>query len=1783
MRVLLFVSRILLLLLLLHLLLLLLLLLFAVRCQCQTTATDPDHHHHHHHLTHALTTHAKVYNNVFDLCSVCVLQARSSTHTPALIPRVKVHPRVSDVCPPIPVLQARNLRAETVDAVLERRKTTSFKLQLAAPRLVLPRDLSDPETAVLIVDMGAIHLLSVVQPPPFGENIAIDPSTDTEPDVAGEPNTDEPSRLYDRVALHVTAIQVLIVPSVAAWRELEALADRSWFLVYQLSLELELLHCILPRGTHEYTDVIVLGSLSEANADSLHLRLSLEQLHTIAAVLATLEERGPANHVVVGLEDAQHAPPREGPEKLPGSLRARAHFAVRDVSLLLSGLEGRELVELRASGIELKAHSQPSDRTVSFGLGSLRVEDRMWDTGTRCSRLIDSTVTSVRLRGETPKEARLDGGPLVYIQYLASAADVPDELHVRFNHVHVEWNPRTVTALLAFARLPAGDATSAIRRTARPGATAAEPLAADSGSRQGKRSASGLGGGLRVLAQLEALSVSLNLEESGRQLALLAMRELVTEVCFQADGAISVSGQLGNLTAKDTYTSDQAPYEMLGLREDEESLLTFAYERPAEDSRAQARASTLCDSSLRIRMSSVRVSYWHPAIMRTVNYLQEGVLGALVSATASTVAHVARSVLSDGVEEASSISLDIEVGSPLFLLPVAAASPDGIRVDLGCVVIRNVLERGGDVEPDALLDRISVSVSQMQLCALLPDFRDASSDRETSIIEDVGLEVSIERGVGLSFNRALSVAAAGTKLVCTCSKMQYLFLMEVFSLNLAGGAEVADHEPLDTSLEKLDNAEAAAAPCDSSMVRWRLLLTMGHVELSLHDADGPLVLASLDQLGVGMTRSSGGYAEYNLGCDALVLQDTRVSIAARPLADLVWSDRDRTPLKASSKQLNVVYAVEPGPSRTLVVSLYGTRVNVVPEAFAAAASFFTSPSTHGLSSPLGGEISRIENLGQLASLQQTLNGHRKTIVLLSLEETELFLPRDPRRSDTDGFAVRGAVCIKIRFAEYETRLEVKALQLQLLVRRLESTRGTTILSPTDISVTGVHANGDVARTQFKLIASQPIDLFLSFSDIFLASDIVSSLSGTTGSPGTTIMEPAGEQPSLYFTGHFSVAADVESVRFVAINDWGGRAIPLASVAMKSMTAVCSGTNDHLVFLCCAHTEILVHNPKVLGWEPLLEPWCFRFHGDVHPLAEPPLYELQMEADDVCNVNFSVPLCKLVASTVVTLTEASSGLAQSSPDEQPFLAFEIMNDSGLVLFYGRDAPETKLLPGESHAFNLWPDVDRSSLCSVLGPPSFLLKIALDLWPCVLEVPIGRTRKRMLELEARSDSGTPLYKMLACEVTLSADRKQLRLLSTTILHNATEVLLAVRVWHANQETESVHPLAPGSMLPLPIRPDQCEYRITLRPMDGNYVWSAKYLIPGDTGPAAVPTATTLPLECEAVPPDGTAWHFLVHRSGRRRGECQIRIHAPLVLRNLLALPLQFELRGQGGFDAGLLGSGEVRCVHAFAPLVAVSLRAAVEGYAPSDRVLVAAPAGTAAGVLCEELQLFDGQRNPLPLQVLYERLQHGCVHSLSLIAPCWVLNRTGLPISLRGSGARHGFCGDEPAVVVETVSENQRRSTIFNNFTADGLYSTDSHGPFSDEGMSMCTIPARICLDSRSSFVALECVCCCCLWWLLYGSVYSQISSWPCSSCLIITHCFLSTYAAHRCTGLESVWLRVNPLDSAWQRLADGHGGSPIVSCPRMQLVGTPASRVSGCPLVWSGSTQRGSALRTGTAE
>ena len=75
----------------------------------------------------------------------------------------------------------------------------------------------------------------------------------------------------------------------------------------------------------------------------------------------------------------------------------------------------------------------------------------------------------------------------------------------------------------------------------------------------------------------------------------------------------------------------------------------------------------------------------------------------------------------------------------------------------------------------------------------------------------------------------------------------------------------------------------------------------------------------------------------------------------------------------------------------------------------------------------------------------------------------------------------------------------------------------------------------------------------------------------------------------------------------------------------------------------------LHNPRLVAWEPLWEPWRFHVRGKLSPSDEPPFTEVKVHADEACNINISLSMCELVSGTTLTLIDDITGVAQPSEE------------------------------------------------------------------------------------------------------------------------------------------------------------------------------------------------------------------------------------------------------------------------------------------------------------------------------------------------------------------------------------------------------------------------------------------------------------------------------------------------------------------------------------------------------
>ncbi|KAG7385470.1 hypothetical protein PHYBOEH_009018 [Phytophthora boehmeriae] len=321
-------------------------------------------------------------------------------------------------------------------------------------------------------------------------------------------------------------------------------------------------------------------------------------------------------------------------------------------------------------------------------LKALVMEDKLYSSESRFSKLICTgegegdiphliaiDVTSFAPETNSPEQQRFGG----------TASQV--EVDVQFNVLHLQWNPSSVALFYRIVSAYASAIQSHEDDFPPVDSTAAQNPALEtvkhqevSRDEQTERaialpSLSSRGRPfMTIRASLVQFSLTFNKDQLDRQLARLEMTDAAINFTnYDVEGRNSssedtfeVTGHIGNFVGMDLSTAKHPLYSMLiGLDEDEarrrksacnssEALLTFAF---VSDPMASDK------SSLRLAFQPVRGVYYHQQILELVDFLLEGVGGAIVS---QTLMNATQMLLR---EDEASVVLDLTIEKPTLILP----------------------------------------------------------------------------------------------------------------------------------------------------------------------------------------------------------------------------------------------------------------------------------------------------------------------------------------------------------------------------------------------------------------------------------------------------------------------------------------------------------------------------------------------------------------------------------------------------------------------------------------------------------------------------------------------------------------------------------------------------------------------------------------------------------------------------------------------------------------------------------------------------------------------------------------------------------------------------------------------------------------------------------------------------------------------------------------------------------------------------------------------------------
>ncbi|KAG7384995.1 hypothetical protein PHYPSEUDO_002007 [Phytophthora pseudosyringae] len=580
-------------------------------------------------------------------------------------------------------------------------------VDMDAPVLILPENVAEPTGAVIVVDLGKLSFRN------DEKVIAIDTPLEMVLGTTG----DDPRRLHWR--LDVTQIHVSLgrQEQLVQWSDEELRSFTK--IVKELSVEFSL-------HTQTSSSRLRLPSRGKKNAaakplpqvgvyaavPTIAVSLSEEQLVALgqihssilvqAAAISRANDKGLAffeDHESDSGEESTTESDSTSDENATATAITVEEKFLLEMQLSLGCVElnlresaAKDAFILRASHTSFAVEAYSSHQVLHARLKALVMEDKLYTPDSRFYKLI-STGES---KGETPHLIAIDVTTFSRESTAQNGSSdaLQVEADVQFNVLRLQWNPSSVALfyriLSAYASAiqshgddfpPEEDCTSPSGKST-PSPTQLLPGSADQAQTAKKDRVAALstlrsrGQPLVVLrASLVQFSLTFNKDQQDRQLARLEMTNSAFNYTNYAvegqtteEDAFEVTGHVGNFVGTDLSTSKHPLYStLLGLDEDEarrrstsgqelEALLSFEF---ASDPMMSDK------NALHLAFQPIRGVYYHQQILELVDFVLEGVLGAMVT---QTLMNATQLLLR---EDEASVVLDLSVQKPTLILPLS--------------------------------------------------------------------------------------------------------------------------------------------------------------------------------------------------------------------------------------------------------------------------------------------------------------------------------------------------------------------------------------------------------------------------------------------------------------------------------------------------------------------------------------------------------------------------------------------------------------------------------------------------------------------------------------------------------------------------------------------------------------------------------------------------------------------------------------------------------------------------------------------------------------------------------------------------------------------------------------------------------------------------------------------------------------------------------------------------------------------------------------------------------
>ncbi|KAF8078623.1 vacuolar protein sorting-associated protein 13, partial [Lyophyllum atratum] len=1148
-------------------------------------------------------------------------------------------------------------------------------------------------------------------------------------------------------------------------------------------------------------------------------------------------------------------------------------------------------------------------------------------------------------------------------------------------------------------------------------------------------------GKIRVVVKLASVQVILVHELEN--LATLSLSTADVTVLLRPK-TLRVTGRLGSLAlSNDTkaYAIREEFNQILSI--EGQNFAEFRYQTfdPTEESYAGIKSAVYLNTAsvkLHFLEKPLRDIYLFVAKLAKLKGLYDAATQAAVQ-TASTIERM---------------QFEVSIKTPILIFPCdPAKSQDVLVMKLGEVSARNT--------SDPVVNRIAASLSGIQLVSAINNDGQASV---LKIIENINITADIVQTSGIDRqsdsdfpDTQVNVKISDVRLHLTQIQYELLVRLSQSVPKVLAGTPEASATPVGpksaesssiNEVQSLVDLEPEVRIVPSTASNWTtvdLVISVNAIKLHLYDAnattdanlkDHGIARFALNDNTLRLKLLSNGSGEAQVIMRSFTMSNTRPGNSKfREIIPAAQHERN---------QFMILYTMSGGTNNIslLVLTVDSPKIIFAVDPVIALLGFFTSPFTsHDMPDT-------DEYLAQAEPPDSPPQG--KMDFRVDLHDLSVSVLENDSVPETKSITL--SVDHILLSQQGIMALSVKRLGMSLM-RMGKSSESVRLLDDFDLTLSLDSRSSSSQQMTSIEVTAKPIIFRASYGDISMISSIVNKAIALHGSSNiantshdataskasgsilsTGLSKSSAARPRRHTIGNAHVlmskeqlTASFDGFRLVLISDLNEQ--PMLHLKVKPFIVGAKDWSGELQATTTIATHITYWNLTNSHWEPLIDPWVFTI--GVTKDSPSAGINVTLSARERLDVNLSTMFAELATTTLQMWGKEGEHALQKS--RGAYAPYRIRNRTGSAIMVWSDIDSTlgtkdtasvKILHDQTveWRFDDWKTMREHVSSS--GQHSIGLQFVGKAWEPLRSIPVDREGEFMFSLRPR----TRYPSRLLCEVKVVDNVKIVTIRSAYKVENQTlyplELTLVDDMGHPVYSLEKI---APGHDYSLPIEAVM-QNKIRIQPDQGfGYKWCSAIRFED------LVARKSFTIKCPHTDPTEAAFRFQAwvqtdnhDPAAGKLPKVNLKLRAPLELENLLPYNLEYRIYDKDTDQnwRSYLRKGGVMPVHSVELSHFVLLNVDVQDtvFKPSEFAIINTD-GHSDFDIEKRLTLQDEQNRKLDLRLNYVRYpESGGAFKVQIYCPYIVINKTGLPFSIKSARSTRAGSKDVAGDVRPAISES-----------------------------------------------------------------------------------------------------------------------------------------------------------------